>query len=308
MAAVGSIDRRWPPFATPQDVPRPRLAGVTATRGRPTRILANRLPDAAELGRIATERASSMTGNTYGHASVNSNLVGLYGEAACHVWLRMIRAQDVYPNYLDSAAKCDLTLLPHQAQLEVKTSRLPWWRQHGAVLTGIQVSNILQRDALIWCVVGPDVPTNAVWLLGWVSAPTLTARLEPVVVNTGSLSFFVSELDELGTLPAWLANNLERFASRDEFAMVGPSAPRGKCARGHTSVLSFCLTCWWLDLGGPERVYVVNDLLHARSCPAVPDPPPWFSDADQLLSYRVCTDCLPGVLPESATTRVTPWD
>jgi hypothetical protein len=245
----------------------------------------------------ALARSNRMRGTTatYGHSGLESNYVGILGELAAATWLSDLGIP-VTDTSEDLGADADLQAGTGMI-VEAKASRSPWWQNNGARLTAHQTGRILYGDILVWSVTSPRIPTEAVWIMGWAPTWDLGSRLTPVHDPQRGLGFHISHLEDPAELTSWAAGHTSQFAKRLDpnlaFMMITPvSVSTWMCAKGHRSAISSCLSCWWEETTGIEsRLYVVDKAVHRRICRQVPNPPPWFTDADALLSARTCEDC-----------------
>jgi hypothetical protein len=232
---------------------------VTKIQGPTVRVLSSELGVTfQDITRKAIERAREMAEyeTDYQASGPTQNIVGLYGERAAQCWLRQA-GFDIDPGYLSGAGP-DLVVRDNGTRIEVKTGRASWWSNYGACLDLTQVGRILACDALVWCVTGPELPTNAVRILGWVGSANLASRLRPAVVR-GRPSAAVVELDAPETLLSVMRMQRKEPLDRPQ---------RYECGRGHVGYLERCLDCWWRGLGGAEYVPVRGRTFHRDlDCP-----------------------------------------
>lgn len=224
-----------------------------------------------------------MSGRTYGQATVDSNYVGLLGEMAVHQWLER-HDEAVVPHYLGPGDSGDIGLVDSGMVIEVKTSRFAWWRDHGAVLSASQFQQILGYGGLVWCVVGPELPTKAIQVLGWMSLPDLAENVQPTILRA-RVAFKIGALDDIESLLPWRDANRARFTwSR--------AAAHYECASGHDGFLGVCLQCWWMSLGGASTLHVYKRTFHLdENCPTLPERHGVAMAAEALMALVPCVGC-----------------
>ena len=202
----------------------------------------------------------SGSASTYGHAGITANYVGLLGEWATHRWLESL-GEAVEPEYANGPGQFDIRLSSNSMTVEVKTSRRSGWARFGASISGRQADTIANTGGVIWCVVDDEIPPTHVWLIGWVPANELGARMTPWV-HDRKLLLRVTHLDDPRDCIGWLAANTHRTAWARSQRIF-------QCAEGHRGCPDECLDCWWITAGGAQFVRAKFDV-HVASCSKAP--------------------------------------
>lgn len=266
---------------------------ATELLGPPVRVLTSEIAvDKTDLVKLAYARSQRMSSSTYGRSGIETNLAGAHGEYAT---LRWMGAAGFEPKALFDADWDQGDIRTTKGMMaEVKTSRPDWWTREGAMITASQLRTISKYHVIVWCVTGPKLPSNATYLMGWISVAELFPLAVPSLAS-GRPAVHIPRLLDMSELRSWESCHQEDF--RWSLSPKTFGCPRSSA---HSGPMRTCLQCWWQDLGGPPNVRVSDSSYHLDWCAELGQHHREIMAADAILQARPCSCVIHWLAAEAA--------